>query len=186
MSRGLTRSARAGHAGEGTIRRITGPPWARSRPGSGWYSRDPDLDCGSLRPGTRVPGPRLETPGVGLGLRAEGPGGDRSGAVEVPRRSPGPTARERPHTNPCPPRPGWWGESRARRSRPLGISRPVSLTGKPGRERVLTLQPSAAVPQCPTCPRGRALARSRDRGTLPRAMLGAWAARWGRGRPSGT
>lgn len=154
VSRGQTRSARAGCAGEGTIRMCTGPPRARSRPGSGWYSRDPDLDCGSLRPGTRVPGPKLVTSGTGRGLWAEGPGGNRSGAVEVPRRSPGPTARERPHTIPRPPRPGWWGESRARRSRPLGISRPVSLTGKPGRKGDLSLQPRAAAHQCLTCLRG--------------------------------
>jgi hypothetical protein len=37
--------------GGGTIPRRTGRPRARSRPGSGWYSRDPDLDCGSPRPG---------------------------------------------------------------------------------------------------------------------------------------
>ncbi len=71
---------------------------ARSRLGSGWYSRGPELDCGLPRPGTRVPGPALVTSGIGHGRRDEGPGGNRSGAVDVPRRSPGPTARERPHT----------------------------------------------------------------------------------------
>jgi hypothetical protein len=140
-----------GVRGKGTTRWCTGPPWARSRPGSGWYSRDPELDCGLPRPGTRVPGPMLATSGTGRGRRAEGPGGNRSGAVEVPRRSPGPTARERPHTTPGPPCPGWRGESRARCSRPLGISRPVSLTGKPGRKGDLSLQPRAAAHQCPTC-----------------------------------
>jgi hypothetical protein len=84
--------------------------------------------------------------------------------------------------------PGWSGVLRARRSRPLGISRPVSLTGKPGREGVLSLQLSAAEHQCPTCLRRRTRARIRDRGTLPRVSRpGAKAAPYpgSQGRPSG-
>jgi hypothetical protein len=129
---------------------VHGTAGARSRPGSGWYSRDPELDWGLPRPGTLAPGLALATLGIGLsrGRRDEGPGGNpgRSGAVDASEfqtesgpNGPGTPAHERP---PC---AGWRGAPRARRSRPFGISRPVSLTGKPGRKGDLSLQPCSAV-----------------------------------------
>jgi hypothetical protein len=59
------------------------------------------------------------------------------------------------------------GEPRARRSRPLGISRPVSLTWKPGREAA---SEPAALRRCASVPdlsERRKRARKRDRGLLP-------------------